>query len=107
MKDRGINERKEKIKIMDKPVKIMLGISILLLIIFGVVVYNDSIQFQKNLILITQSLESSEPSKLQAAWFSVLVVRSVEFLVPSLIFGFGALLLHIRDNKKPKSKKKS
>lgn len=105
MKDRGINERKEKI--MDKPVKILLGISILLLIIFGVVVYNDSIQFQKNLILITQSLESSEPSKLQAAWFSVLVVRSVEFLVPSLIFGFGALLLHIRDNKKPKSKKKS
>lgn len=92
---------------MDNPVKIMLSISILLLIIFGVVVYNDYLQFQKNLILITQSLESSEPSKLQAAWFSVLVVRSVEFLVPSLIFGFGALLLHIRDNKKPKSKKKS
>ncbi len=89
---------------MDKPLKIMLGISVLLFILFLVIIFNDYVQFQKNLVFIADSLESSDPSKLQASWFAVVVIRAVEFLIPSFLLGAGALIMYIRDNRKPKKK---
>ncbi len=89
---------------MEKPVKIALGISVILLIIYAAFLIHDYIQFNQNLERITVSLESSDPAKLQAAWFSVVIYRSILFLVPALILGGGALMIHIMDNRKPDSR---
>ena len=89
---------------MNKPIKILLSLSAILLILFIIVIFHDYTQFQENQLLIMESLKSSDPAKLQASWFSVVVIRAVEFLVPSLIFGFTALAFYVHDNRKPKKK---
>lgn len=91
---------------MDRPIKIALGISALLLAVFLGFIISDYIHFQENLPRIAESLRSSDPAKLQASWFTVMLVRAIEFLVPSLIIGGGALIIHFRDNRKPKTKKR-
>ncbi len=91
---------------MSKSIKIMLALSLLFGLIYAGILIYDYQQFQANLSEITYSLQSDEPYKLQAPWFTVVVLRSAEFLVPALIFGIGGIVMLIRDYKKPSSKKK-
>lgn len=91
---------------MSRSIKIMLAIALVLGVIYAGFLIHDYQQFQANLSEIAYSLESSEPYKLQAAWFTVVVLRSAEFLVPALAFGIGGIVMLIQDYKKPSSKKK-
>lgn len=80
----------------------MLGIAAALIVLFLVTVFNDYAQFQANLTQIEMALESSDPSKLQASWMTVVLARSLQLLVPALLLGFAAGLMHWHDIKKPK-----
>ncbi|MEY8381383.1 hypothetical protein [Ileibacterium valens] len=88
---------------MEKSVKIMLFISAVFLAIFVIVLYMDYSGFHSNIEQIIKSLRSDEPYKLQAAWYSVVMIRIFEFLVLAIIFGAGGLFMHIRDNRIPKA----
>lgn len=88
---------------MEKSHKIMLVIALIFLALFIGFMINDYYQFQNNLEMIIDNLKSSDPNKIKAAWFSVIVVRSVEFLVPAFILSFAAIHMHYKDNQKPKS----
>lgn len=89
---------------MEKSVKVFLVISLILLVIYATVLFNDYNQFHNNLTQILRNLESAEPAKIQAAWFSVVVMRSVEFLIPALLLGSVGLIIHIRDHQVPGSR---
>lgn len=88
---------------MEKSVKIMLFISAVFLAIFVIVLYMDYSGFHSNIEQIIKSLRSDEPYKLQAVWYSVVMIRIFEFLVLAIIFGAGGLFMHIRDNRIPKA----
>lgn len=64
---------------MEKSVKIMLFISAVFLAIFVIVLYMDYSGFHSNIEQIIKSLRSDEPYKLQAAWYSVVMIRIFEF----------------------------
>ncbi len=91
---------------MSRSIKIMLALSLVFALVYAGFLIYDHQQFQANLSEITRSLQSDSPYKLQAAWFTVVILRSAEFLVPSLIFGIVGMTMLIRDNKRPSSKKK-
>lgn len=87
---------------MEKSHKIMLLLSALFLLAFIGFLVNDYFQFHKNIEMIIDNLKSSDPNKIKAAWFSLVVIRSAEFLVPAFIFFFAAFYMHYKDNRKPK-----
>lgn len=91
---------------MSKSVKIMLAVSLVFILVYAGFLVYDHQQFQANLPEIIQSLQSEQPYKLQAAWFTVVVLRSAEFLVPGIIFGIAGVTTLVKDNKRPSSKKK-
>lgn len=82
----------------------MLILSAILAVLFAVILWYDHTQFQQHLTEIAEVLKDGSSSKLEAAWFSVVVVRFTEFLVPSLILGAAAIIMHVRDNRRPKQR---
>lgn len=85
--------------------KILLSVSILFVIVFAVVLFNDYHSFQENAALIAKSLESTEPSKMEAAWFAIVVYRAALFLIPAFICEFSALVLIVHDHKRYKPRR--
>lgn len=91
---------------MEKSHKIMLLIAAVFVVVFVAVVINDHIQFQNHAEEIGGVLKDSAPAKMQAAWFTIMCVRFTEFMVPALCIGGAAIIMHIRENRKPPAKKK-
>lgn len=59
---------------MPKSSRVMPVIAVILGVIFSVTVFNDYQNFQENLEQIQFLLQGPDPSKLQAAWFAVVLV---------------------------------
>lgn len=100
-----MNNQYRKECFMSRFQKILLSVSILFVIVFAVVLFNDYHSFQENAALIAKSLESTEPSKMEAAWFAIVVYRAALFLIPAFICGFSALVLIVHDHKRYKPRR--
>ena len=90
-------ERIER-EIMNRSSKIMLAIAGILVLICILVLSHDHTEFVKNAARIAYNLESSDPYKMEAAWFTIVIFRCALFLVPAFILAFCSLYQIINDH---------
>ncbi len=90
---------------MSRSSKIMLTISAVLVVLFALVLNNDHTEFLENIAQIAHNLESDDPHKLEAAWFTIVVYRSALFLIPAFILAFLPILQLVTDHLPHKSRR--
>lgn len=92
-------------KNMDRLCKGMLLCSLVLVVLYIGMMIRDWRGFQEYLPAILAKTHTPESTRPNRMFFSVALFESCVYLIPAFVLSFCALVMHFKENAKPRSKK--